>query len=242
MRVSFLSLIVIIGTLALASVAILIGLQVARRRRDLALREHGKPMLVMPGHAGREVPRPSLPVGREIVPVRRSPLTALAVAERVVPDAYAVVAGAGDDPRATTSGAVPRRAVPAADLVVGQSVRFHIPAGASDAPLRGALEVAEGPDAGLTIPFMHLAGEEVPTVTFGRGEGPPFRHVQVLEPTVSRSHARMTFADDGWSIVNLSRTNPVLVNGMALDDEAPHRLASGDRIEVGSVTFRYRWA
>lgn len=238
MRVSFLSLFVILASLALASAGIMLWLWIARRKRDAALRAHGKPALVMPMVGTAHVPR--TPLVRDSQPMRRSPITALAVAERLSPESYALVESAPEQALVTmTTGEVTRDAV--AEVVQGQALRFHRPADHAFPSLPGHLQVIEGADAGIEVRFVRHAGDEPPIITFGRSEGPPFRHVQLLLPTVSRAHARMEFEDDGWSLVNLSRTNPVVVNRAALADEAPVRLRDGDRIEMGSLAFRYRW-
>lgn len=236
MRVSILSLSVILASLAIASGGILLGVWIARRKRDAALRSHGKPALVMPLTAVSHVPR--APLVRDSVPMRRSPITALAVAERLAPADYHEIADETAAQLVTmTTGAVRHDAV--AEMVQGQALRFHRPADRSLPFLRGHLLVLEGPDAGLELRFVRLAGGEQPVISFGRSEGPPFRHVQLLEPTVSRAHARLEFEEDGWSLVNLSRTNPVVVNRAALLDEHPVRLRDGDRIEMGTLAFRY---
>lgn len=88
---------------------------------------------------------------------------------------------------------------------------------------------------------MRPSQDELPSVTFGRLEGPPHRHVQLLDRTVSRQHARLTYADSRWHLTNLSRTNPVLLNGAALPSDGPAMtLAAGDRIEMGAVVFVFR--
>jgi predicted component of type VI protein secretion system len=77
-------------------------------------------------------------------------------------------------------------------------------------------------------------------VTFGRREGPAYRHIQLLEPTVSRTHARMTRDGDRWRLTNLSRTNPVIVNGMPLDGVSNSQvLQDSDVVEMGALVFRY---
>jgi predicted component of type VI protein secretion system len=53
-------------------------------------------------------------------------------------------------------------------------------------------------------------------------------------------HAKMTLEGKTWSLVNLSATNPVLVNGLPLEGEGSTVvLREGDRIEMGEVVFRY---
>jgi hypothetical protein len=107
--------------------------------------------------------------------------------------------------------------------------------------LPGRLEVVSGPNAGLTIPFVRFPGREVQEFTLGRSEGSHYDHVQVADQTVSRVHARLRLEADRWVIVNLSRTNPVRVNGreLAMEEEAV-ALAHGDSIHLGAVELRYR--
>jgi FHA domain len=241
-RVSLLSLSVILATLAVAIAAILMWLWIARRRRDQALREHGRPLLVMP-----MVPSSDIPLAqhvRDVVPARRSPITALAVAEQLSTGDYQMVAESPGESLATmttgetvTGGEAGHESV--AEMIQGSALRFHRPADHSRPFLPGVLRVSEGPDAGIELRFVQLAGNEPPVVTFGRSQGPPFRHVQLLEPTVSRAHARLSYQEDGWYLTNLSRTNPVLLNRIPLTDEQGTRLQDGDRIEMGALAFRY---
>jgi hypothetical protein len=106
--------------------------------------------------------------------------------------------------------------------------------------LPGRLEIVDGDVPGRDIRFVRTWGE-VPEVTFGRVAGPPYRHVQLRSQTVSRQHARMQFADGRWKLINLSQTNPVVVNGEPLDTAHGQRLLrDGDEIEMGDVLFRFR--
>ena len=106
--------------------------------------------------------------------------------------------------------------------------------------LPGRLEIVDGDVPGRDIRFVRTWGE-VPEVTFGRVAGPPYRHVQLRSQTVSRQHARMQFADGRWKLINLSQTNPVVVNGEPLDSAHGQRLLrDGDEIEMGDVLFRFR--
>ncbi len=78
-------------------------------------------------------------------------------------------------------------------------------------------------------------------ITFGRAEGAQYRHVQLHEPTVSRMHAKLMLDGKSWSLVNLSETNPVVINGLPLAGEGSTVvLREGDRIEMGEVVFRFR--
>jgi pSer/pThr/pTyr-binding forkhead associated (FHA) protein len=110
--------------------------------------------------------------------------------------------------------------------------------------LPGRLEVLQGRGVvGQELRFIRPDNPaERPAVTFGRGEGPPYRHVQLRAPTVSRLHARIVLLDAGvWTLENLSTTNPIVLNGTELvAGSPPTPLADGDRIEMGEIVFRYR--
>jgi pSer/pThr/pTyr-binding forkhead associated (FHA) protein len=110
--------------------------------------------------------------------------------------------------------------------------------------LPGRLDVLQGRGvAGQEVRFVRPARPgERPVVTFGRGEGPLYRHVQLNVPTVSRLHARLSLdaAAGGWVVENLSSTNPTVVNGEELPaGDAPRPLRDGDRLEMGEVVFTY---
>lgn len=107
--------------------------------------------------------------------------------------------------------------------------------------LPGRLEVVEGGEDGQEIKFVRTPGPDGTTITFGRAEGAQYRHVQLHVPTVSRMHAKLFLDGKSWSMVNLSETNPVVVNGLPLAGEGSSViLREGDRIEMGEVVFRFR--
>jgi hypothetical protein len=123
-------------------------------------------------------------------------------------------------------------------MIDGETLRFSVP---SDGPMEllpGRLEIVAGPESGREIRFVRAQGEVDVEVTFGRSEGPPNRHVQILARTVSRRHAIMTLIDDHWQLTNLSSTNPLVLNGRVLaGNEVAPLLVEGDRIEMGEVAF-----
>jgi hypothetical protein len=107
--------------------------------------------------------------------------------------------------------------------------------------LPGRLEILDGAEAGQEVKFVRTPGPDGTTITFGRAEGAQYRHVQLHEPTVSRMHAKLALDGKSWSLVNLSATNPVVVNGLPLSGEGSTVvLREGDRIEMGEVVFRFR--
>jgi hypothetical protein len=61
----------------------------------------------------------------------------------------------------------------------------------------------------------------------------------VLEPTVSRTHARVVAADEGFVLESVGPTG-TRVNGLKLAE--PHRLAYGDKVEVGTAVLTVRTA
>ncbi len=97
-----------------------------------------------------------------------------------------------------------------------------------------------GQEPGREIRFVRLPDAADPEITFGRNEGPMYRHVQLRDATVSRMHARLLYRDGAWTLVNLSTTNPVMHNTRVLGAEESQLLADGDRIDMGEVVFRYK--
>ncbi|MGH7461388.1 MAG: FHA domain-containing protein, partial [Longimicrobiales bacterium] len=88
------------------------------------------------------------------------------------------------------------------------------------------------------IRFVKVPGIDV--VTFGRHPGETDMHVQVNSPTVSRMHASMRYAKRRWFMQNLSRTNPVVLNGERLPvGGSEQELHDGYQVEIGEVTFRF---
>ena len=151
-------------------------------------------------------------------------------------EAIAASASAGA-PRAPAAPAWPEPQV-----VEGQTIRFYRSDGVVQL-LPGWLEVIAGEDRGQEIRFVRTAPGPTAEITFGRGEGPPLRHIQLHAGTVSRLHARMRFEGGRWEIANLSATNPVLVNGIELFAAGmTHPLRDGDRIEMGELVFQFHQA
>jgi len=57
------------------------------------------------------------------------------------------------------------------------------------------------------------------------------------DANVSRHHAEIRPAGDGWTIADLGSTNGVLVNGRRARGAAP--LAAGDQVELGTFTLKF---
>jgi pSer/pThr/pTyr-binding forkhead associated (FHA) protein len=83
-----------------------------------------------------------------------------------------------------------------------------------------------------------LGGTEVPLaknrMTVGRGGG---ADITLDDASVSSQHAAFELAGEGFRIRDLGSTNGICVNGSRV---AAADLKHGDRLEIGSLAFRYR--
>ena len=141
--------------------------------------------------------------------------------------------------RTSPTSAVSENGVPGS-MVEGHRLRFSVPQEGTLQFLPGRLEIANGLDEGREIRFVRVAGPNGTEVTFGRSEGPLYRHIQLREATVSRLHARLVLRDSTWQLINLSATNPAVYNSDMLELGAEQTLTDGDRIEMGEVVFVFR--
>lgn len=270
MGVSLSSTLLITALVATFVGAIAAGYWIRRRRRDAHLREQHMPYVVMPILATLDVSRPVRRVARQATtppsqqalsldassPVYPSPALSAFAGDRALAGPPPPPPPVRRGPRLSPSGGRAMRRVSAggspnefvvvdpgaehATLVDGHSIRFYRPADGTLQFFPGRLEVIEGHDAGHEIRFVKAAGSDSHIITFGRLEGPPYRHIQLREPTVSRQHARMILREGTWHLENLSGTNPVVVNGDALAGQGTTvPLQNGDRVEMGEVTFRF---
>lgn len=119
------------------------------------------------------------------------------------------------------------------------TMRFVRPSELSVQLLPGRLEVLKGATPHREIRFLRAPGE-TPHVILGREVGVSPHYIGLGSPMVSRRHARLDFAHNRWTVKNLSRTNPVVVNDDELSDtEVARPLADGDRLELGDVVLRF---
>jgi hypothetical protein len=200
-------------------------------------------------------PEPARPAARDFappVPTPESPMSAVAASFRTPPvpstdrsaaPAYASGGnGTAAAPPLARMGAASMAAMVSGDAAMhdGETVRFSIPDEGTLQFLPGRLEIFSGPDKGRDVRFVRTGGERHPEITFGRSEGPPYRHVQLMARTVSRQHATMSLVDGHWELKNMSATNPVLLNGRSLAaGEVAPLLVDGDRIEMGEIVFLF---
>jgi pSer/pThr/pTyr-binding forkhead associated (FHA) protein len=64
----------------------------------------------------------------------------------------------------------------------------------------------------------------------------PDCRISLSDPQVSRHHAEVRPAHDGYEVVDLGSTNGTLVNGVVIRE---HPLRDGDVILIGATSIRY---
>jgi hypothetical protein len=219
------------------------------RKRRHRLKMHGPIALLGPLVAppGRPLPRPTL--ARGMTPVRSQHATPPHDPFQVVvnqpqyappPPPPEAVAAVTDTPPTGAARANGNGNGNGGDHSGDGTARFQRPIERTLQFLPGRLEVVAGKGLGSEVRFVRTGGPDGSSVTFGRAEGPQYRHVQLDAPTVSRKHAHMRWDGARWSLTNLSSTNPVAINGVALPGEGTAiDLADGDRVEMGEITFRF---
>lgn len=89
------------------------------------------------------------------------------------------------------------------------------------------LFVLQGPDKGKQL----RADDD--TVVLGRGSP----QAPLTDQTVSRRHAELRRADEGWTLRDLNSANGTYLNGVRL--QRPTRLKRGDQVRVGSTLLVY---
>ena len=263
------SVMITVVILSLLASAIVVGWLVARSRRRPIRGRDDLPLFSVPVTASSVIARPTMSASRVHAgdPYEASfgPAASAAVADRSFAPRAATIR-TRDGAVSTLARAAHRERDEVAtapeqdsfgEAVNGASVRYWRAADGTLQFLPGRLEIAAWRDAGQEIRFVRTAGPDGTCITFGRAEGPPYRHVQLREPTVSRAHARLVLDSSPspsgetrgstpsnvgrWRLENLSSTNPVVVNGRPLDARgeplASVLLSDGDRIEMGEVAF-----
>ena len=217
--------------LLIATVCSSVAAHVVGRLRDRQTHTPELPPLLLPLADGIALdeqpavvppPRPAAPVAPSspapIVPV---PALVAAASKRAVESDFA--------PPAPTPVPAP-----------AETVRLARPTEDAVQLLPARLEVIAGMPRRQDIRFIRTPGE-IPQMILGREPGASPHHVTLTSSTVSRRHAQVAFTNGQWKVVNLSSTNPVVVNDHALP--GPHSeqtLVDGDRIELGDVVLRFR--
>ena len=102
----------------------------------------------------------------------------------------------------------------------------------SSARVRGEVEQAQGVRRSRAL--VTVAGRRLPIpprgATLGRSRD---CDIVLDDSSISRRHAEIRPAGDGWTVADLGSTNGVRLNGRTLRDATP--LQDGDRVELGST-------
>ncbi len=93
-----------------------------------------------------------------------------------------------------------------------------------------SLQCKDGTDQGST--FRLGKGR----VTLGRGEG---NDIRLNDPTISRTHAEITYDGNDFTINDLGSMNATYVDGTAVPIGQPRRLRDGAQVKLGSELFTF---
>ncbi|HEU5199492.1 MAG TPA: PrsW family glutamic-type intramembrane protease [Ktedonobacterales bacterium] len=105
-------------------------------------------------------------------------------------------------------------------------------AGEPDRPGPWDLPGYTGNAAGLPDPLYPLTEA---TTTLGRGLN---NHVVLMDPTVSREHARLIWRDGDWLIENLSAHNQLLANKVSIAPGSQKEIRPGSMLVLGQTTLQ----
>ena len=93
-------------------------------------------------------------------------------------------------------------------------------------PTAARLDLVDGPDAPRSFGLQR-------EVVLGRL---PECEIPLVDPSVSRRHARIRLEGDRWTVTDLGSTNGVKVNG---EPVSVAELRHGDRLELGTVALQF---
>lgn len=128
---------------------------------------------------------------------------------------------------------------PSNEPTFAETIQFVRPTDEALQLLPARLEVVSGTAPQQVLRFVRVPGKPAEMI-LGRETASSPQQVTLTSSTVSRRHARVTFANGRWVVTNLSRTNPVVINDQTLNEfEGARPLFDGDRIELGDVVLRF---
>ena len=124
-----------------------------------------------------------------------------------------------------------------ATFVEGSTIKMAAPPVGTLKLLPGRFEVVSGDDTVKEIRFYKTKSQDETEITFGRGTGPHYSHIQLKPLTVSTKQAKLIWTNGKYTLINYSTVNPTIVNGNPLAKEGSETLEEGTRIEMGEVVF-----
>ena len=111
--------------------------------------------------------------------------------------------------------------------------------GSRAASKRGAKKAAAPSAASLRVLRGFYEGLEIPVdrerIVIGRGRR---ADIVIPESTMSRQHAAVGYAEEGFFVEDLGSTNGTLVNG---ESQSRATLHDGDEIRLGKLHLRVRF-
>jgi hypothetical protein len=134
-----------------------------------------------------------------------------------------------------------REAVPEPEEVLeGSTVKLAVPPPGTLKLLPGKFTVLAGDDKIKEIRFYKEKSVPETEITFGRSGGPQYSHIQLKPRSVSVKHAKLIYANNKFTIINYSSTNPTRVNDEVLPENGSAELQNGDKIEIGELVFEFQ--
>ena len=108
-----------------------------------------------------------------------------------------------------------------------------------DEPMEGTLKVLPGKwtvsDGNESWMFRLYQTEAAPEFTIGRESGPKLKHIKIASQAVSRKQAKIRYEGGSYTLVNLSSTNPSMINENSLGEGESASIENGAKIVLGDV-------
>ncbi len=124
-----------------------------------------------------------------------------------------------------------------ANVIEGSTIKMSAPPPGTLKLLPGRFEVVSGDETIKEIRFYKAKDKEESEITFGRGSGPDYSHIQLKPQTVSTKQAKLIWTNDEYTLINYSDVNPTIANDQPLSKEGSVALKEGDKIEMGEIIF-----
>jgi hypothetical protein len=123
--------------------------------------------------------------------------------------------------------------------IENETLKFAEPPPGTLKLLPGKLELISGDESIKEIRFYKLPNVKEAVLTFGRGSGNLYTHIQLKPMTVSLNQSKIVFKDGKHILYNYSKTNPTIVDGKPVLEGQCIELNTGSKIEMGEVVFEF---
>lgn len=139
-------------------------------------------------------------------------------------------------------------------LAAGDEIRLYVPTLQFMAVDEGDYEEAEA--TGTLIPAVQNTGQgrlivtngpregdvyllQLPEVLIGRATQNATWQIALLDPAVSRPHAKLVLEENVWMVYDLGSSNGTLINNTAVNEKA-RPLRDGDILTMGATLLLFR--